>query len=76
MENSPVFVTFAVQDDRSEDLEVHCAIEVRDNSAIWSAKLYKASSIRGILEGRAVTVEAVRGHVQAEVLRQKIRARN
>jgi hypothetical protein len=76
VENSPVFVTFAVQDDRSEDLEVHCAIEVRDIRAFWSAKLCKASSIRGILEGWAVSVEAVRGHVQAEVLRQKIRARN
>jgi hypothetical protein len=32
--------------------------------------------VRGMLEGCAVTAEAVRGHVQAEVLRQKIRARN
>jgi hypothetical protein len=32
--------------------------------------------VRGMLEGCAVTLEAVRGHIQAEVLRQKIRARN
>jgi hypothetical protein len=68
--------TFTVQDDRGEDLDVHCEIDVRDDGAFWRAELHKASSARGILEGRAVSVEAVRGHIQAEVLRQMIRARN
>jgi hypothetical protein len=69
-------LTFTVQDDRSEDLDVHCEINARDNSAFWRAELYGGSSVRGMLEGCAVTAEAVRGLVQAEVLRQKIRARN
>jgi hypothetical protein len=76
VENSRVPLTFTVQDDRSEELDVHCEIDVRENGVLWHAELYKESSIRGILEGRAVSVEAVRGHIQAEVLRQMIRARN
>jgi hypothetical protein len=68
--------TFTVQDDRSENLDVHCEIDVRDDGIFWRAELNNASSVRGILEGRAVSVEAVRGHIQAEVLRQMIRARN
>jgi hypothetical protein len=76
VENSRVLLTFSVQDDRGEDIEVHCEIDVRGNGAFWRAELYKSSTARGILEGCAISVAAVRGHIQAEVLRQRIRARN
>lgn len=76
VENSQMLLTFTVKDDLSEDIDVHCEIDARDGATFWRAELYKASSVRGVLEGRAVSVEAVRGHIQAEVLRQMIRARN
>jgi hypothetical protein len=74
--SSRVPFTFTVQDDRAEGLDVQCEIDTRDNGVFWRAEIYGASSVRGMLEGCAVTLEAVRGHIQAEVLRQKIRARN
>ena len=76
MGSSRVLITFTVHDDRNEGLDVQCETDARENGVLWRAELYGASSLRGLLEGRAVTVEAVRGHIQAEVLRQKIRARN
>jgi hypothetical protein len=69
-----MLLNLTIQDDRGEDLEVHCEINDRGNIAFWRAELYGASSTRGVLEGRVVTVEAVRGHIQAEVLLDKLRA--
>ena len=71
-----VLLTFTVVDDRGENLDVQCEIDTRESEVLWRAELYGLSSVRGMLEGHAVTVEAVRGHIQAEVLRQKIRAQN
>ena len=74
--SSCVLLTFTVLDDRSDSLDVQCEIDTRGSEVLWRAELRGPSSVRGMLEGRAVTVEAVRGHIQAEVFRQKIRARN
>ena len=71
-----MLLTFTVLDDRSDNLDVQCEIDTRESEVFWRAELHGASSLRGMLEGRAVTIEAVRGHIQAEVFRQKIRARN
>lgn len=71
-----MLLTFTVLDDRSDSLDVQCEIDTRGSEVRWRAELRGSSSVRGMLEGRAVTVEAVRGHIQAEVFRQKIRARS
>jgi hypothetical protein len=76
VESGCVLLTFTVLDDRSDNLDVQCQIDTRGSEVLWRAELYGSSSVRGMLEGCAVTVEAVRGHIQAEVFRQKIRARS